>query len=36
VNEILKDMKERGVIEESDIPWTSPVVLVRMNGNFSF
>jgi hypothetical protein len=25
----LLDMKSRGVIEESDSPWSSPVVLVR-------
>jgi hypothetical protein len=28
-NEMLEDMPQRGVIEESDIPWSSPVVVVR-------
>jgi hypothetical protein len=29
VSEMLADMQRRGVIEESDSPWSSPVVLVR-------
>ena len=29
VNILLEDMKSKGVIEESDSPWSSPVVLVR-------
>jgi hypothetical protein len=29
VSEMLDDMQRRGVIEESDSPWSSPVVLVR-------
>jgi hypothetical protein len=29
VNDVLEDMKSKGVIEESDSPWSSPVVLVR-------
>jgi hypothetical protein len=29
VNGLVKDMKSRGVIEDSDSPWSSPVVLVR-------
>jgi hypothetical protein len=34
---MLKDMKEQGVIEESDSPWSSPVVLVwKKNGDFCF
>jgi predicted homoserine dehydrogenase-like protein len=37
VNEKLKDMKERGVIEVSDSRWTSPVVFVRKkNGHLRF
>jgi hypothetical protein len=37
VNDMLEDMKERGVIEESDSPWSSPVVLVRKkNGDLRF
>ena len=28
-NILLEDMKSKGVIEESDSPWSSPVVLVR-------
>jgi hypothetical protein len=28
-NDMLEDMKSKGVIEESDSPWSSPVVLVR-------
>jgi hypothetical protein len=31
---MLEDMKKRGVIEESDSPWSSPVVLVgKKNGD---
>jgi hypothetical protein len=34
---MLEDMKSKGVIEESDSPWSSPVVLVRKkNGNLRF
>jgi hypothetical protein len=34
---MLRDMRQRGVIEESDSPWSSPVVLVRKkNGDFRF
>ena len=29
INDLLEDMKSQGVIEESDSPWSSPVVLVR-------
>ena len=29
INDLLEDMKRQGVIEESDSPWSSPVVLVR-------
>jgi hypothetical protein len=29
VEEMLDDMQRHGVIEESDSPWSSPVVLVR-------
>jgi len=29
VTALLEDMKSKGVIEESDSPWSSPVVLVR-------
>jgi hypothetical protein len=28
-SEMLNDMQSRGVIEDSDSPWSSPVVLVR-------
>ena len=28
VNDLLEDMKNKGLIEESDSPWSSPVVLV--------
>jgi hypothetical protein len=32
---MLNDMQRRGVIEEADSPWSSPVVLHRKkNGNF--
>jgi hypothetical protein len=33
VGQILDDMQRRGVIEESDSPWSSLVVLVRKNGD---
>jgi hypothetical protein len=34
---MLEDMQQRGVIEESDSPWSSPVVLVRnKNGDLRF
>ena len=34
---MLEDMKNKGVIEESDSPWPSPVVLVRKkDGNLRF
>jgi hypothetical protein len=34
---MLNDMKEKGVIEESDGPWSSPVALVRKkNGDLRF
>jgi hypothetical protein len=34
---MLEDMKGKGVIEESDSPWSSPVVLVRKkNGSLRF
>jgi hypothetical protein len=37
VSEMLDDMQRRGVIEESDSPWSSPVVLVRKkNGELRF
>jgi hypothetical protein len=37
VNGMLEDMKSKGVIEESDSPWSSPVVLDRKkDGNFRF
>jgi hypothetical protein len=37
VNDVLDDMKEKGVIEESYGPWSSPVVLVRKhNGDLRF
>jgi hypothetical protein len=29
VNGMLEDMRKRGVFEESDSPWSSPVLLVR-------
>jgi hypothetical protein len=29
VNDMLEDMKRKGVIEESDSPWSSPVVLIQ-------
>jgi hypothetical protein len=29
VNDMLEDMKRKGVIEESDSPWSSPMLLVR-------
>lgn len=29
VNKIIEEMKDQGVIEESQSPWTSPVVLVK-------
>ena len=29
INDLLEDMKSQGVTEESDNPWSSPVVLVR-------
>jgi hypothetical protein len=29
VSRMLEDMQRRGIIEESDNPWSSPVVLVR-------
>jgi hypothetical protein len=32
VRELLGDMPRNGVIEESDCPWSSPIVLVRKNG----
>jgi hypothetical protein len=37
VSEMIEDMQRRGVIEESDSPWSSPVVLVRKkNGELRF
>jgi hypothetical protein len=34
---MLDDMKRKGVIEESEGPWSSPVVLVRKkNGDMRF
>jgi hypothetical protein len=34
---MLDDMRRHGVIEESDSPWSSPVVLVRKkNGELRF
>jgi hypothetical protein len=37
VNVMLEDMKKKGVIEESDSPWSSPAVLVRKKDeNFRF
>jgi hypothetical protein len=34
---MLDDMQRRGVIEESDSPWLSPLVLVRKkNGELRF
>jgi hypothetical protein len=37
VSGILDDMQHRGVIEESDSPWSSPVVLVKKkNREFRF
>ena len=31
VNEIIKDMKDQEIIDESTSPWTSPVILVKKN-----
>jgi len=31
VNEIIKDMKDQGVIDESTSPWTSPMILIKKN-----
>jgi hypothetical protein len=37
VNEMLVNMQRRGVIEDSDSPWSSPVVLLRKkNGILRF
>jgi hypothetical protein len=37
VNDMLENMKRKGVIEESDSPWSSPVVLVRKkDGNLHY
>jgi hypothetical protein len=36
VNEMLKYMQRRGVIEESDSPWSSPVVVRKRNGELRF
>jgi hypothetical protein len=36
VKETLGDMQRHGVIEESDSTWSSPVVLVRKNGELRF
>jgi hypothetical protein len=36
VGEMLEDMHRRGVVEESDSPWSSPVILVRKNGDLRF
>jgi hypothetical protein len=37
VSEMLDDMQRRGVIEESDSPWSSPVIMVRKkNGELLF
>jgi hypothetical protein len=36
VKEMLDDMRYPGVIEESDSPWSFPVVLVRKNGELRF
>jgi hypothetical protein len=37
VSEMLDDMQRHGVIEESDSPWLSPVILVRKkNGELCF
>jgi hypothetical protein len=37
VNGMLEDMKRRGVTEESNSPWSPPVVLVRKkNGDLRF
>jgi hypothetical protein len=36
MNGMLEDMKKRGVIEELDSPWSSPVVLIRKNGDLRF
>lgn len=33
VDKLLEDMKEKGVIEESQSPWVSPVLLVRKKDN---
>jgi len=36
VTALLGDMKGKGVTEESDSPWSSPVVLVRKDGSLRF
>jgi hypothetical protein len=37
VSGMLDDMQRRGIIEESDSPWSSPVVLVmKKNGELRF
>ena len=37
VNDLLEDMKNKGLIEESDSPWSSPVVLVgKKDGSLRF
>jgi hypothetical protein len=36
VKEMLDNMQRHGVIEESESPWSSPVVLVRKNGELRF
>jgi hypothetical protein len=37
VNDMLEGMKEKGMIKESEVPWSSPVVLIRKkNGDLRF
>ena len=35
INDLLDDMKSQGMTEESDSPWSSPVVLVRKTAEFA-
>jgi hypothetical protein len=35
LGEMLEDMQRHGIIEETDSPWLSPVLILKKNGTYA-